>query len=99
MPNNLPTDSAYEVVIDGLTLQVPSDDRCWDFKIVHACGHPVFTESAGMVCRKIIRVKRHNHKGSCSLRRCIRGSQTHFLSEQCIRCEIVDNRLAGVNIR
>ncbi|KAI0554102.1 hypothetical protein F4679DRAFT_527133 [Xylaria curta] len=99
MPNNLPTDSAYEVSVDGFTLQVPSDDRCWDFKIVHGCGHPVLTEGTGMVRNKIIRVKRNNHKGSCSLRRCNRGSQTHFLPEQCIRCDIVDNRLAGVTIR
>ncbi|KAI0857397.1 hypothetical protein F4860DRAFT_489493 [Xylaria cubensis] len=99
MPNNLPTDTAYEVSVDGFTLQVPSDDRCWDFKIVHACGCPVFTESSGIIRHKTIRVKRNSHKGSCSLRRCTRGYQTHTLSEQCVRCGIIDARFAGVTIR
>ncbi|KAI0444971.1 hypothetical protein F4803DRAFT_509685 [Xylaria telfairii] len=93
-----PITTAYQVTIDGLTLDVPSQDRCWKFPILYACRCPVTYNRAGIARNKIICVKQNNHGGSCTLRRCLRGTQNHFLPEQCIRCDIADARHAGVYV-
>ncbi|KAI0908797.1 hypothetical protein F4823DRAFT_597323 [Ustulina deusta] len=81
-----------QVIIDDIALSIPSRDRCWDFIIVYACGHPVTTRKACHVRDKVIRVKRDDHRGPCALRRCLRATTTHKLREQCHRCELLEAR-------
>ncbi|KAI1422068.1 hypothetical protein F5Y12DRAFT_764920 [Xylaria sp. FL1777] len=89
-----------EVTIDkNITLYVPRQDRCWDFGIVYACGHPVMIDKG--CCRNVeqrIRVKRGNHHRHCSLKRCVVATQNHKLPEKCTNCEITDLRFQGVHV-
>ncbi|KAI1312062.1 hypothetical protein F5Y03DRAFT_341228 [Xylaria venustula] len=88
----------YHVTIDDILLYVPSRDRCWDIKVVYACGDPVTRQVAGHTVDKVIRVKKSNHRGPCRLRRCIRASTTHELPEQCHRCQLVEARFEGASV-
>lgn len=94
--NNLFTRTAYQVKIDDMTIDVPTQDRCWDFRVRYACGCPVPARSLGIVRDKVIRVKQNNHRFSCNLLRCIVGSETHVLSEKCRRCEQYDANLLAI---
>ncbi|RYC60348.1 hypothetical protein CHU98_g5864 [Xylaria longipes] len=96
MSSSTPASTGYQVCVDGYTLNVPSNDRCWDFMIVYNCRCPVTTQKRGIVRNKTIRVKQDNHIGSCTLRRCVKASQNHVLPDRCTRCNIVDARYAGV---
>ncbi|KAI1186467.1 hypothetical protein F5B17DRAFT_403811 [Nemania serpens] len=93
--NNLPTSTAYQVQIGDMTLNVPTRDRCWDFAVRYSCGCPVSVRILGVVRNMVIRVKKNNHSLSCTVLRCIVGSETHVLSEQCTRCEQFDAGLPG----
>jgi hypothetical protein len=80
---------------DGIPLNVPSRDRCWEFKIIYTCGHAAKTKGSGTVKDKVIHVKQGDHRGSCWLRHCVRAYETHVLPEQCAHCELADARFAG----
>lgn len=99
-PNNSPTRTAYQVKIGDMIIDVPTQDRCWEFRVRYACRCPVVERSLGVVRDKVIRVKRHNHRVPCALLRCIIGSETHVLPERCTRCEqylatLGNNRVTG----
>ncbi|KAI1169814.1 hypothetical protein F4777DRAFT_571732 [Nemania sp. FL0916] len=85
---------AHKVRIDeDITLKVPSNDKCWTFHIIYACGCPM-TDKRGLHSR-VVRIKQNNHHGPCALRRCIQGSATHKLDQQCDHCQLTDVRFEG----
>ncbi|KAI1121645.1 hypothetical protein F5Y10DRAFT_255880 [Nemania abortiva] len=90
-----PTSTAYEVCVDGIELEVPDRNHCWDFKIEYSCGCPVRKAGTLLTRDLIIRVKKDNHTGPCYLRRCLIASETLILREQCVHCEIYSRRVTG----
>ncbi|KAI1202451.1 hypothetical protein F5X97DRAFT_344686 [Nemania serpens] len=91
--NRSPTSTAYKVQIGDMTLDVPSSDRCWDIRVLYACGCPVSERKFGVVRNMVIRVKQNDHSFPCRLLRCIVGTETHVTLEQCNRCEQLDAQL------
>ncbi|KAI0405434.1 hypothetical protein F4802DRAFT_563181 [Xylaria palmicola] len=81
-----------------IALDVPSDDRCWKFYILFACGCPVTSRGFGHISNLVIRVKQDNHCGPCQLRRCTQASATHVLRQNCVHCELADARFAGAYV-
>lgn len=88
---------AHQVHVDGLVLDVPDRDHCWDFRVVYSCGCPA-KKTQGLAQDLVIRVKKDNHSGPCFLRRCVIASETHVLQGQCVRCDVYDRRLDGVYV-
>ncbi|KAI0802392.1 hypothetical protein GGR55DRAFT_666073 [Xylaria sp. FL0064] len=69
----------YKVTVEDIILDVPSIDRCWSFRILYACDHPVTIQTALRNVDKVIQIKKNDHQGSCVLRRCLRATAIHKL--------------------
>ncbi|KAI1434372.1 hypothetical protein GGR50DRAFT_695170 [Xylaria sp. CBS 124048] len=69
-----PRNRGRDVTIEGITLNVPDDARCWHFKIIYACGCSAY---------RTLKVKKDNHSGPCCLRGCVRGYQNHVMPYSC----------------
>ncbi|KAI1117140.1 hypothetical protein F5Y14DRAFT_404998 [Nemania sp. NC0429] len=86
-PTRSPSRTAYQTQVGDLTIDVPSADRCWDIRIIHACGCPASRRRFGVVlCDQVIRIKQNNHKFPCAMLRCIVGSQIQYIPGQCDNC-------------
>ncbi|KAI0392206.1 hypothetical protein F5Y17DRAFT_437476 [Xylariaceae sp. FL0594] len=88
-----------KVIVEGMEIDVPTSDCCWEFWILYACGCRV-TKDACLVRRpKTIRVKRDNHSGSCSRWRCLVRTGSHRLPELCRHCELAQAQSEGAPVR
>ncbi|KAI1488999.1 hypothetical protein F5X96DRAFT_642682 [Biscogniauxia mediterranea] len=78
--------SSYETK-DGVTVQLPDKDHCWEFKVYHKCGCPVYDETLGISRHKVVVFKKNDHKGPCLPGRCKKKSSSVNLLSNCWRCE------------
>ncbi|KAI0594590.1 hypothetical protein F4775DRAFT_606134 [Biscogniauxia sp. FL1348] len=79
--------SSYETTKNGVTVQVPDKDHCWELKVYYKCECLVYDESSDISRHKIVVVKKNNHKGPCLPGRCKRKSSSVTLLSNCWRCE------------
>jgi len=89
----------HKVVVDGMELDIPTSDRCWDIYIFYACGCRVTEEYLGMRREKTVRVKKDNHSKSCLWRRCVVGTDSHKRKDMCRHCEMEKARKEGAPVR
>ncbi|KAI0379550.1 hypothetical protein F5Y04DRAFT_259291 [Hypomontagnella monticulosa] len=93
------TVKALTVTIDGIELTIPAGygQHCWEFRIEYSCGHPVTEVSCEHLRKKVITIRRNNHRGPCWIRGCILAKQTHGIPEKCHRCELWDINFEGIH--
>ncbi|KAI0201344.1 hypothetical protein F4808DRAFT_424875 [Astrocystis sublimbata] len=100
MPGRVPTPTAtrFRALVEGINLDVRSTDRCWTFTIKYSCGCRYREQGCGYIYTKKIRVKKDNHSGSCTLHRCLKGSESHYLTEKCVHCSAYDAMVESMTV-